>query len=273
VIAVANEVGLTRRQPLAQTMALTRRSVLAIARQPAVFLPAMVFPLLIAAVNTATVGIAVNAPFWPPPKPDSYLDFVMAATIVQGVMFGGVFGGSDLALDIENGFFERLLASPVARPAILVGRVGGAAALGIVQVVLFTIAFMLFGARVAGGVPGVIVLVIVAALLAIGVGALAAAVGLRTGSAEAVQNSFPLVFVLVFISSAFFPTELMSGWYQTVAEHNPVSWLVEGMRYQIIVGFDLGEALKAIAVAGALAVGGIAFATYQLNRRLRVAQH
>jgi ABC-2 type transport system permease protein len=252
-------------------MILARRSVVGLFRQPTVFLPGLLFPLLIAAINTATVGVAVTAPFWPEPKPDSYLDFVMAATIVQGVMFGGVVGGSDLALDIENGFFERLLASPVARPAILVGRLAGSAAMGVVQVVLFTAAFMLFGARVKGGLPALVVLVVVAVLLAIGIGGLAAAIGLRTGSAEAVQNSFPLVFILIFISSAFFPTELMNGWYQTVAEHNPISWMVDGMRYQILVGFDLGEALKAISVAAVLAVGAIALATRQLSRRLRVA--
>src|SRR3954454_19896995 len=259
------------RQPLAQTLILARRSVVGLFRQPSVFLPGMLFPLLIAAVNTATVGIAVNAPFWPAPKPDSYLDFVMAATIVQGVLFGGVVGGSDLALDIENGFFERLLASPVARPAILVGRLAGSAAMGAVQVAVFAGAFMLFGARIKGGVPALVVLVVVALLLAVGIGGLAAAVGLRTGSAKAVQNTFPLVFIVIFVSSAFFPTALMAGWYQKVAEHNPISWLVDGMRYQVLVRFDAGEGLKAFAVAAVLAVVAIALATWQLNRRLKAA--
>src|SRR3954453_4863013 len=152
-----------RRQPLAQTLILARRSVLGLFRQPSSFLPGMLFPLLIAAVNASALAKAVN--FFPlidgvPIR--SFLDFVMAATIVQGVMFGGVVGGSDLALDIENGFFERLLASPVARRAILVGRLAGSAVMGLVQALMFAVCFMLFGARLAGGPGALLVLMIVA---------------------------------------------------------------------------------------------------------------
>src|SRR3954453_14861808 len=259
-----------RRQPLAQTLILARRSVLGLFRQPSSFLPGLLFPLLIAAVNASALAKAVK--FFPlvdghPNR--SFLDFVMAATIVQGVLFGGVVGGSDLALDIENGFFERLLASPVARPAILVGRLAGSVAMGAMQALLFTFVFILFGAHLAGGFAGLVVLVITAMLLALGIGGLAAAAGLRTGSAEAVQNSFPLVFIAIFISSAFFPTERMSGWYRAVAQHNPVTWMIDGMRYQIVVGFDAGEALKAIGVAAVIAFLALVLASSQLRRRLR----
>jgi ABC-2 type transport system permease protein len=207
--------------------------------------------------------------FFPAPVPDSFFQFVMAATIVQGVLFGGVSGGSELALDIENGFFERLLATPVARPAILIGRLAGSIAMGGVQVVLFVAIFLLLGAHVRGGVAGVVVLIVTAMILALAIGGLAAAAGLRTGSAEAVQNSFPLVFIAIFISSAFFPTERMSGWYRAVAQHNPITWMVDGMRYQVIVGFDATEALKAMSVAGGLAVLALMLASSQLRRRLR----
>jgi ABC-type multidrug transport system permease subunit len=79
------------------------------------------------------------------------------------------------------------------------------------------------------------------------------------------------VFIVIFISSAFFPTELMSGWYKAVAQHNPISWMIDGLRYQVVVGFDVTEATKALAVAGVLAVAAIAIATHQLQRRLRVS--
>jgi len=255
-----------RRRPIAQTVALARRSIVNTFRQPTVFIPGLMFPMIIAAVNNAALGKAVA--LFPPPRPDSYLDFVMAATIVQGVLFGGVAGASDLALDIEGGFFERLLASPVARPAILVGRLAGAAVMGAVQVLVFVPVFLLFGASVAGGIPAVLVLVACAIVLSVGVGGLAAAVALRTGSAEAVQNSFPIVFIAIFISGAFFPTVLMRGWYHAVASHNPITTMIEGMRDQILVGFDITTALKAFAVCGVLAVLSIALATHQLQRRL-----
>jgi ABC-2 type transport system permease protein len=250
------------------TIGLSRRAIVGLFRQPTVFLPGILFPMLIAGVQNSTLSGAVR--FFPAPVPESFFQFVMAATIVQGVLFGGVSGGSELALDIENGFFERLLASPVPRPAILVGRLAGSIAMSVAQVVVFVTLFLLGGAHVRGGVLGLLVLLITAMLVALGIGGLAAAAGLRTGSAEAVQNSFPLVFIAIFISSAFFPTERMSGWYRSVAQHNPVTWMIDGMRYQVIVGFDATEALKAISVAGGLAVFALVLASSQLRRRLRV---
>jgi ABC-type multidrug transport system permease subunit len=141
--------------------------------------------------------------------------------------------------------------------------------MGVVQVFVFVGIFLAAGVHVRAGFAGLLVLLITAMLLALGIGGLAAAAGLRTGSAEAVQNSFPLVFIAIFISSAFFPTERMSGWYRSVAQHNPITWMVDGMRYQVIVGFDATQALKAIAVAGGLAVFALTLASSQLRRRLR----
>jgi ABC-2 type transport system permease protein len=184
------------------------------------------------------------------------------------VLFGGIIGGSDVALDIENGFFERLVASPVPRWSILVGRLSGSAVLGAVQAALFVSVFVLFGAPIEGGLPAVLVLMVMAMFLALAVGGFAAAIGLRTGSQEAVQNTFPLLFVLVFFSSAFFPTALMAGWYQWVAERNPITWMIDGARALVIYGFDGRDALQAIGVAATLAVLLVALATSQFRRRL-----
>lgn len=252
-----------------QTLALARRSVVGTLRQPAMWFPALVFPLLIAAVNSAAFNRAPDAlASMGFPPVDSFLQFLLPGTLTQGVLFGGIIGGADVALDIENGFFERLVASPVARPVILVGRLAGAATLGAIQAVIFVTLFVLFGVPIEGGVAAVAVLIITAMLLALGVGGFAAAIALRTGSQEAVQNTFPLMFVLVFVSSAFFPTALMSGWYQTVAENNPITWMIDSMRSLVISGFALSDALKAIGVAAFIAVLAVVVATGQFRRRL-----
>ena len=185
------------------------------------------------------------------------------------MLFGGIIGGSDVALDIQDGFFERLLASPVARSSILVGRLAGSAMLGGIQAVLFVAIFLAFGATVEGGIGALVVLILVGMVLALAIGGLAAAIGLRTGSQEAVQNSFPLVFVLLFMSSAFFPTTLMSGWYQTAAEANPLSWMIDAARQLVISGFSWADAGTAVGLALVFAVIGVALANGQLRRRLR----
>lgn len=255
-----------RSQPVAQIRVLARRSVLATLRQPPVWFPAVLFPLLLAAVNASAFNRATALPGFP--EVDSFFDFLLPASMIQGVMFGAVAGGSDIALDIENGFFERLLASPVWRPSILVGRLAGGAVLGALQALLFIGVSSLFGASVKAGVPGVLVLVLLAMVMAVGIGGVTAAIGVRTGSQETVQNSFPLIFILLFLSSAFFPTELMTGWYQQIAEANPVTWIIDAARHLVITGWSWTEVGIALGVSGALAVASVSFAARQLRKRL-----
>lgn len=253
-------------QPVAQIRVLARRSVLATLRQPPVWFPAILFPLLLAAVNASAFNRATGLPGFP--EVDSFLDFLLPASMIQGVMFGAVAGGSDIALDIEDGFFERLLASPIWRPSILIGRLAGGAVLGAIQAVLFITVFSIFGARVHSGLPGLVTLVLLAMVMAIAIGGVTAAVGVRTGSQETVQNSFPLIFILLFLSSAFFPTELMTGWYQTMAEANPITWVIDAARQLVIAEWSWREAGIALGTASVLAVATVALAARQLRIRL-----
>ena len=249
-----------------QTRMLARRSVLGTMRQPALWFPAVLFPLLIAAINSAAMGRTTMLPGFPPVE--SFLQFLLPATLMQGVMFGGILGASDVALDIENGFLERLLASPVRRPAILVGRLAGSSALGGIQAVVFIVIFWIFGAPIVGGIPAIVTLILVGMVLALAIGAWASAIALRTGSQEAVQNSFPLIFILLFASSAFFPAQLMTGWFEVVATYNPLSFVIDGARNVVIADFAIDQALQALGVSAAFAVVAVAFASRQFRRRL-----
>lgn len=257
-------------QVLRQGWALSWRAVVRVARQPSSWIPATVFPLLLVAVNSSAMARVTEIPGVVPPG-TTFLMFLLPAAIVQGVMFGGINGGAELATDIQTGFFDRLVSSPVSRSAILVGRLGGAMAFGLFQAVLFQVLLWPFGADVAGGPAGRLVLVAVALLMSLGLGAVAAGLAARTGQAEAVQGFFPLIFILLFLSSAFFPTELMTGLYRTVAEANPITWMVDGMRHQVLVGFSWTEAFVSLGVCAGLCVLGLAFAVAQVRRRLRVA--
>lgn len=262
-----HEVQIGPRGALGQARALARRSVVGTLRQPQVWLPGLLFPMFIAAVNTSTMGRSTSIPGFP--EVDSLLDFLLPASITQSVLFGGLAAGSDTATDIQTGFFDRLLASPVSRTSILVGRLTGASVMGALQALVFMLLYGLFGVSLAGGPAAALLLVAYAMVLALVIGGFAAMLALRTGSAEAVQNVFPLTFIALFISSAFFPTELMSGIYRSIARRNPVTWMVDGMRHQVIVGLDWGEAGVALGVAGVLAVLSIAGANAALRARLR----
>lgn len=258
-----------RPHALRQSFQLSRRAVFSMLRQPQVLVPSLFFPLFFCALNAAAFDRITSTQPAFAAQFDSFLDFLLPATVLQGVLFGSTQAGTEMANDIEIGFFDRLLASPVSRTSILVGRLAGGALLGAAQAVFFTAVLTAFGATVKGGFGAVAVMVVVSSLLAMGIGGFGVTLGIRTGSAEAVQGSFPLVFVLMFTSSAFFPRELMSGWYRTVATYNPISWILDGLRDLQTLGWSTEDALVAVGTAAALAAVSIAVALRALRHRLR----
>ena len=253
-------------QAWAQGVEPSMRSIRNSLRNPTAYIPGLIFPLMLAAVYSAQFQRALGLPGFP--EVDSFLDFILPASMLQSVAFGATAAGSDLALDIENGFFDRLLSSPVARPTILVGRLVGSAVEAALKFVILLAIFMVFGARVAGSWGAIVAFLMVSIVLAMAIGGMSLVLALRTGSQEAVNASFPLVFSVLFISSAFFPTELMTGWYRTVAELNPITWIIDPLRRLIIIGWDWSDALTAVGITTALAVATMAWATRALRARL-----
>jgi ABC-2 type transport system permease protein len=255
---------------LRQTAALAWRSIITTIRLPQAWFPALFFPLVLMSIFTASFGGAPGAvPGFPPVR--GFLDFAVCGAVIQGVLIGGTSAGAAFATDIEFGFFDRLVASPTSRVAILTGRLGASVTLGLFQACLFIGVAWIFGARVDGGVSGFLMVLLIAGLFAAAVGGLGVFLALRTGSGEAVQGMFPLFFALLFFSSAFFPVETMTGWYAAVARANPITYLVEAMRLEIIGGATAWTALAGIGIAGGLAVITVGASALALRRRLRAS--
>ena len=252
---------------LRQIALLSRRSLLGTLRQPGAWIPPIFFPMIFAALNSAAFERATQLPGFP--EVDSFLDFMLATTVVQGVLFGSTIGGTNMAIDIQDGFFDRLVASPVSRSSILLGRLAGGAALGAIQALAFIGIFSIFGASIKGGLPALVALVAVAMVLGVALGGFTITLALRTGSSEAVQAAFPILFIFLFISSAFFPRQLMHGWFQTVANINPLSWLVEALRRLVIDEFSFADVGRAVAIS--LAIGALSLSLAQAALRKRLA--
>ncbi|TPW14434.1 MAG: putative multidrug ABC transporter permease protein [Acidimicrobiaceae bacterium] len=228
-----------------QVLALSKRSILAIYRQPALVAPSLIFPLFFAALGASSFDRATALPGFP--QVDSFLSFSLAGSITQGVLFG---------------------SAPTSRVGILIGRLAGAAVFGAFQALFFTLVLMPFGVSVEAGVVGLMVIVLAGAATGMAIGGFTAAMALKTGSSEAVQGSFPLLFIALFFSSAFFPRETMQGVYQTIANVNPVSHLVEGLRGLVIDGLTWGNVAKAVLVPVGIGVFSIALAMRTLAGRL-----
>jgi ABC-2 type transport system permease protein len=225
---------------LIQVGHLARRSIMRIMRQPAIIVPSMTFPLFLMAVNAGGLDAATKLPGFPT---DSYLTFALAITFMQAALFATNAGGTDLAEDIRTGFLSRLSLTPLRGAALLAGQLAGVMLLGVFQAGVFIAVGLAAGAHIEAGVGGVLVLIALSMLTSLAFGTIGMLIGLRTGSGEAVQGFFPLLFVLLFLSSMSLPRNLIEqDWFRTVATYNPVSYLIEGFRSLLISGWD-GEAL------------------------------
>ena len=124
-------------------------------------------------------------------------------------------------------------------------------------------------ATIDGGVGGALVSLLLAGAAALAIGGIVAAIALRTGNSSVVQGLFPLVFVVLFLSTAFFPQELMVEPAKTIAAYNPLSFIVEGIRDPIISGISATELRDALLAIAGIAVLGAFLSARALRYRLR----
>lgn len=251
---------------LGQTGFVARRSLRKVTRQPLLIVPSLTFPLFLMAVNTGGLAAATRIPGFPS---DNYINFALALTFMQGALFAAVNAGTELAQDIESGFLNRLQLTPLSRTAVLIGQLSGAIAVGAIGAFAYIGVGLTAGAHIEAGVGGVFVLFALAILTAIGLGAIGSAMAAASGSAEAVQGLFPLLFVLLFLSSSSLPRNLIEiGWFRTVATINPLSYLIEGMRSLIVTGWDTQALLQGFGCAAGIVIVGLALAAQGLKTRM-----
>ena len=245
---------------------LARRSARRTLRQPALVVPTIVFPLFLLAVNASGLADATKIPGFPA---DSYLDFAISVPFMQGALFASTTAGTELANDIETGFLDRLQLTPLRGSALLAGQMAGALLLAVLGSIVYLVVGLIAGVSVKAGFGGVLVLLLLAVLIAVAFAGIGALLATRTGSSEAVQGMFPLIFVLFFLSSMSMPRPLIEvGWFRTIATWNPISYLVEGLRSLVITGWDGTALWRGFAVAIGLAALTLTAASRGLRTRM-----
>ena len=247
--------------------ALGARSVRQTARRPQLAAPLLVFPTLLLAIQTGGAGRAVDLPGFP--EVESFLAFMLAGAMVQSTLLAGNSGAIALALDIEMGFTDRLFSAPISRFGVVLGRLGGTAVLGAFAAVWFLAIGVIFGVTIEEGILGALWIIALTAASALAFGGIAASIALYSGKASVVQGLFPLVFVVLFLSTAFFPANLILEPAATVAEYNPLSFIVDGIREPIVGSFDLGDQIKAVASVIGIGALGLGLSAWGMRTRVR----
>ncbi len=191
----------------------------------------------------------------------SYIEFLTPGVVIMTALFGSAWSGMGILEDLTEGVMDRMLATPVDRGALMSARVLHAALTVAMQsLIVLGVGFAL-GARFSGGLPGLLVVLLLASLLGAGFSALSNGLALITRREEtliAVINFFGLP--LTFLSTAFMASSLMPGWIRIAAKGNPVNWAVNASR-DAILGQNWNWVWLAFAALSAFAVVSVLLAT------------
>jgi ABC-2 type transport system permease protein len=158
-----------------------------------------------------------------------------------------------LVLDIQNGYFDRLLLTPVRRLAILVGHMVADVAIACLLTVPILVLAVILGVHLQAGPVGVAAFIVMAGLWSLAFAGFGYAIALKTGNPAAVNSSFLLFFPFLFMTSSYVPRAQLTGWLSSIAGFNPVTYVLEGQCPLVTQGWrwtSLGEALLAISAVG-----------------------
>jgi ABC-2 type transport system permease protein len=210
--------------------ALVRRSRNELLRVPGAAIPGVLAPTIFFVGLTSVFG---NLTLLPGFDSSSYQSFLVPVSLMQGAAFTGAATGVNLARDIENGWFDRLLASPAPRPVLLAGMVASASLRALIPCTIVLIVAFGLGAHWPGFGGLVIAVLVVMAMAAV-----AAAWGTSLALKFRSQSAAPLMqagmLIVVLTTTAYAPLNLLDGWMHTIAKYNPVTQVVEAARQGFI---------------------------------------
>ena len=239
------------------------RALRSIPREPAEMFPALMIPLFFFVVNIGALqdfseqGIAGF----------DYKAFQLPVAIIFAVT--GISRAGTLVVDIQDGYFDRLLMTPVKRLALLLGlMIADLALVCGLCIPVMGLGFAL-GVRFDTGVSGMVAFILLAGFWGVAFTGFPYAIALKTGSPGAVASSFILFFPFAFLTTSTLPREALTGWLDTVAGYNPVTYLLDGLRALITDGWEAQRLLKALVAIGVVGTLSMSLCFAALRGRLR----
>jgi ABC transporter DrrB family efflux protein len=251
------------RWAVSDTWTITKRNLLAVTRIPEALFFSTVQPIMFVLLFRYVFGGAINTPGV------DYVNYLMPGVFVQTVAFGAVQTSIGLAEDLQKGLIERFRALPMARSAVLAGRTSADFARNILVVIIITAVGFLVGFRPTTGVipylAGILLILLFAYALSWGF----AVIGLSASNSETAQvMSFPLLFPLVFASSAFVPVSSMPSWLRGFATYQPVSVTITACRALMLGGPTAKWVIQSVLWAIALLVVLVPLAVRKYRTRI-----
>jgi ABC-2 type transport system permease protein/oleandomycin transport system permease protein len=208
------------------TLTITRRNLLVWLRVPAYLVFTVVQPVIFVLMFRYVFGGAIRVS-----SAGGYVDFLLPGIIAQTAAFACFGTAIALAQELKKGVIDRLRSMPMARSAVLTGRLLADTLRMTVTILIVLGVGYAVGFRFSNGVGPAIAMVALAILFGVAIACISAFTGLAIGDEESVQ-AFGLIWIfpLTFLSSAFVPIATMPGWLQAFANNQPVTYTINAMR-------------------------------------------
>lgn len=250
---------------LPQLFMLTRRTLVTNFRQPAAIIPSLLISVFFLLVNSSTLSGA--AQFFLAGQ--SYLGFIVPLTIISSALSGASIAGQSIVRDIERGYFDKLMLTPVNRAALVLGPMVAGAIILMIQTMLILGLALLMGLQPNTGVVGLVATLLFATFIGVSFAGFTVGIALFTGSAAATGGASFLFFPLSFLTATYVPFELLTGWIKTAALYNPITYPLEAMRALINTGWDNDLMLRGFGSSVLMGVALFAFAMIALRQRVQ----
>jgi ABC-2 type transport system permease protein len=231
--------------------------------QPAVFIPSLFFTIFLYLVFGGSFSSVTRLPGFPS---EDYDAFLMAMILIQAVVFSGGDAGFAMLADMLSGYFDKQLLAPIHRSSILLGSMLMSGTRALVQALVIVLLAFALGVSFKGGIAGAIAVIALSAIFGLAWSSLGLIIVLKTKSASATQSSWVLFMPFIFLTTAFMPKELLSGWFKWAVTVNPVNYVMESIRVIVIQGWDWDTILPGLSILVAMTVGLTAVATMLYRR-------
>ena len=231
---------------------------------PALFFPSLLFPLFFFTAFAGGLSQVSQVPGFD--FPPGYTAFQFCFVLVQSAAFGGVFTGFGIARDFESGFARRLLLAAPNRTGIVLGYALAALVRWTVTATVLTIVALAVGMNVFGGAVDVVGMYTLALLINLAGVLWASGVAMRFRTIQAGPIMQMPVFLILFFAPVYVPLDLLTGWIESVATLNPLTYVLEAVRSMLA-----GDGVHVVS-AFVIAAGLVALFSIWSLRGLRKAE-